>query len=63
MPNAVSGKVRNSAAHPTLVLGRQPAVVNTVVMSTSDRPRDFATLRLTGGSDRRVLGTVAGKRS
>ncbi|MFI0742556.1 FtsX-like permease family protein [Streptomyces sp. NPDC021100] len=37
------------------------AVVNTMVMSTGDRLRDFATLRLTGGSDRQVLGMVAGE--
>ncbi|MGK5640780.1 ABC transporter permease [Streptomyces sp. URMC 126] len=37
------------------------AVVNAMVMSTGDRLRDFATLRLAGGSDRRILGMVAGE--
>ncbi|MEU0068058.1 ABC transporter permease [Streptomyces sp. NPDC006332] len=35
------------------------AIVNTMMMSTGDRLRDFATLRLTGGNDRQVLSMVA----
>ncbi|WP_329462497.1 ABC transporter permease [Streptomyces sp. NBC_01431] len=34
------------------------AIVNTMMMSTGDRLRDFATLRLTGGNDRQVLSMV-----
>ncbi|MER5563482.1 ABC transporter permease [Streptomyces sp. NPDC002506] len=34
------------------------AIVNTMTMSTGDRLRDFATLRLTGGNDRQVLSMV-----
>ncbi|MEU8542154.1 ABC transporter permease [Streptomyces sp. NPDC048717] len=34
------------------------AIVNTMMMSTGDRLRDFATLRLTGGNDRQVLAMV-----
>ncbi|CAM5341278.1 ABC transporter permease OS=Streptomyces alboniger OX=132473 GN=CP975_11905 PE=4 SV=1 [Streptomyces alboniger] len=34
------------------------AIVNTMMMSTGDRLRDFATLRLTGGNDRQVLRMV-----
>lgn len=34
------------------------AIVNTMMMSTGDRLRDFATLRLTGGNDRQVLYMV-----
>ncbi|MFF7990400.1 FtsX-like permease family protein [Kitasatospora xanthocidica] len=35
------------------------AIVNTMMMSTGDRLRDFATLRLTGGTRRQVLRVVA----
>ncbi|MGK4582310.1 FtsX-like permease family protein [Kitasatospora sp. HPMI-4] len=35
------------------------AIVNTMMMSTGDRLRDFATLRLTGGTRRQVLRMVA----
>lgn len=35
------------------------AIINTMMMSTGDRLRDFATLRLTGGNDRQVLSMVA----
>ncbi|WP_405403343.1 ABC transporter permease [Streptomyces sp. NBC_01104] len=34
------------------------AIINTMMMSTGDRLRDFATLRLTGGNDRQVLSMV-----
>ncbi|MFJ9343325.1 FtsX-like permease family protein [Streptomyces sp. NPDC101733] len=34
------------------------AIVNTMMMSTGDRLRDFSTLRLTGGNDRQVLSMV-----
>ncbi|WP_405858837.1 ABC transporter permease [Streptomyces sp. NBC_00090] len=34
------------------------AIVNTMMMSTGDRLRDFSTLRLTGGNDRQVLAMV-----
>ena len=34
------------------------AIVNTMMMSTGDRLRDFATLRLTGGNDRQVHSMV-----
>ncbi|MEV5942879.1 ABC transporter permease [Streptomyces sp. NPDC051994] len=34
------------------------AIVNTMMMSTGDRLRDFATLRLTGGNDRQILSMV-----
>ncbi|MGF1426924.1 ABC transporter permease [Kitasatospora sp. LaBMicrA B282] len=37
------------------------AIVNTMMMSTGDRLRDFATLRLTGGTRRQVLRVVAGE--
>ncbi|MFE4520047.1 FtsX-like permease family protein [Kitasatospora sp. NPDC056783] len=35
------------------------AIVNTMMMSTGDRLRDFATLRLTGGTRRQVMRVVA----
>lgn len=34
------------------------AIVNTMMMSTGDRLRDFSTLRLTGGNNRQVLSMV-----
>lgn len=34
------------------------AIINTMMMSTGDRLRDFATLRLAGGNDRQVLSMV-----
>ncbi|MFF4321304.1 ABC transporter permease [Streptomyces sp. NPDC001568] len=34
------------------------AIVNTMMMSTGDRLRDFSILRLTGGNDRQVLSMV-----
>ncbi|MFD5143004.1 ABC transporter permease [Streptomyces sp. NPDC058401] len=34
------------------------AIVNTMMMSTGDRLRDFSALRLTGGNDRQVLSMV-----
>ncbi|MFE9122079.1 FtsX-like permease family protein [Streptomyces sp. NPDC007172] len=57
-PRARSDRVAMLAILGPALLYALIAIVNTMTMSTGDRLRDFATLRLTGGNDRQVLSMV-----